>query len=121
MLKYSEIAECENRLKSWWQPETERVGVILPSLDIVEVQNLADDPTDNFRIKEEDLKGAVATWHTHPSGHPNLSISDYYFFRHWSDLAHFILGSTKSRCYVVSNNHVFQVDEEADYPPRPSG
>jgi proteasome lid subunit RPN8/RPN11 len=74
----------------------ERCGLILKDGTIVEIDNVAEDRTNSYRMKAEDvvffLPNTVATWHTHPDTDPNLSGEDYAGFLAWPDLRHHIIG-----------------------------
>ena len=122
MLSFSEIQKFRKKLTAFLTGEVERCGIITAQGEIVECQNLAEDPRDAFRFREEDLKGAIATWHTHPSTTGNLSVKDYIFFKSWPNYTHFTISSDGVWCYIMDEQlRVIQVDEEDDYPARPFG
>lgn len=120
MLSYSEIQEYKKKLFGQWKPGDERLGVFRNG-ELFETVNQAEDPEKFFEFLEEDLEGAEATWHTHPQSNANLSIEDFWFFKSWSNLVHFIVSNTEVRCYLVFKGLVYSVDAEEDYPPRPPG
>ena len=92
-----------------------------PALEIKETENLAIDPREMFQIPEEALQGAVATWHTHPSGSANLSIPDFWFFKFWHSMVHFVIYRGEVKAYAVLNGVVHHFDAEDDISPRSSG
>jgi proteasome lid subunit RPN8/RPN11 len=85
--------------------DKERVGIILQSGEIVELENICSDPENAFELKSRDLlrleDEAVATWHTHPNASSNLSVDDYQAFRNWPRLKHYVIGVDGVRCFVV--------------------
>ena len=121
MLTFSELETFKTRLEGFWEPGEERCGIVDLNLEIVEVQNRAEDPENTFAFQLEDLEnGAKATWHTHPSTSANLSIPDYRFFQSWPEMLHFIVGAEEVRCYQVLDGIVYCVEDEEDYSPRES-
>lgn len=92
--------------------------MIKPHLEILETKNLSPNPETEFEFDEEDLKGVSATWHTHPVTSSNLSLPDYYFFRAWGNLVHFIICSSEVACYTTVNKHLVIIDEAEDLPAR---
>lgn len=95
--------------------------MITPKGEILEKPNRSSTPELLFEFHEDDLAGAVATWHTHPTTTANLSIDDYRFFQSWPNFTHFIVSTTEVWCYVTSKQLVYLIDDEADFPSRPSG
>lgn len=99
-----------NKLLDYYEGDNERVGFILKSGEIVEVENVAEDPTCGFDVRPEDLikyeDEAVATWHTHPGKDANLSLEDMEAFVSWPDWIHYIVGERDVRAYVVKNGMV---------------
>jgi proteasome lid subunit RPN8/RPN11 len=97
-------------LKDYFFGEFERVGFILKSGEIVEVENICDDPRNGFEVKGEDLlkyaDEAAATWHTHPNTSKVLSVNDYESFLGWPHLKHYIVGVDGIACYVVKDEEV---------------
>jgi hypothetical protein len=110
-------------LKASFQPGPEICGIIQNG-EVKQKSNIADNPNDAFKFEEKDLDcaGIQATWHTHPRTVINLSVDDYYFFKSWPHLAHFIISNDSVWCYLIDDQlRVIQVDEEDDLPIRPYG
>ena len=88
----------------------ERVGFILKSGEIVEVPNVCAKPEEGFDVSGEDIvkyaDTSVATWHTHPGGNNNLSVSDFNTFLNWPELDHYIVGTNGVRRYYVEQGEV---------------
>lgn len=88
----------------------ERVGFILRSGEIVEVENICPQPTEGFEVRGEDLlryhDEVVATWHTHPGKDSCLSASDYHGFRNYPYWDHYIIGVDGIQKYVVRSGRV---------------
>jgi proteasome lid subunit RPN8/RPN11 len=88
----------------------ERCGFVLKSGRVVEVKNIAPDPTTGYRVDprktiewiSKKRSPAVATWHTHPAGDPNLSHEDYATFLGWPDMTHYIVGRRDGKPHVVA-------------------
>ena len=120
MLQYSKLLECKTRLRPFWQPQIERCGVIRQG-EIIETPNIHPAPWDNFEFQQADLTGAEATWHSHPASSANLSIADYWFFKSWPKLLHFIISEREVRCYSVLENTVRNLDEADDHSAWVSG
>ena len=119
MLTFSELETFKTRLEGFWEPGEERCGIVDLNLEIVEVQNRAEDPENTFAFQLKDLENGVkATWHSHPVTTANLSIDDYRFFQAWPEMLHFIIGVDGVRCYQVHDGIVYYVEDEADYSPR---
>lgn len=99
----------------------ERVGFIKNNGEIVEVENVAEDPESGFAVQTGqliELDGQIkASWHTHPGQHSNLSMEDYYTFKAWPHLAHYILGQDGIRCYTVRNGSVILEDSSSTRAP----
>lgn len=76
----------------------ERCGLILKDGSIVEIDNIAEDPTNSYEMNPEQLLPYIeadtvaSTWHTHPSSDPVLSGADREGFLAWPDLGHCIIG-----------------------------
>lgn len=88
--------------------DLERVGFIRANGEIVEVENIAREPTTSFAVSARDLlrfedEDVVATWHTHPAAGSNLSSDDVAGFMAWPKLKHYVVGTDGVRCYVVKN------------------
>jgi len=98
------------QLSEFLNSEAERVGFVLKSGEIVEVDNVCHDPANGFDVRGEDIlrfaRDAEATWHTHPGGDCNLSPNDYETFISWPELAHWIVAPNGVRRYVVNNGAV---------------
>lgn len=100
----------------------ERVGFILADGSIVEVENVAPNPLDEFDVCSEDLmtfaEKAVATWHTHPGAKGNLSADDYLAFLGWPNLEHYVIGCDGIHQYsVTSDGTVTEAYDHATNPP----
>lgn len=93
----------------------ERVGFILNTGEVVEVENISEKPQESFIISSESLikyeDTMVASFHTHPNGTSNLSSDDYIAFRGWPDLKHFIIGKDGISCYIVNGSGTVLKDE----------
>lgn len=91
----------------------ERCGFVTQRGRVIEVRNVASDPTKAFRIDPKETikwlaKGAVATWHTHPHTDSNLSGEDYSCFLLWDDLTHYVVSRDHVATYVVEDGLVVQ-------------
>lgn len=103
----NKIETIKKLLRDYYEPnvEYERVGFIRPNNYIVEVPNISDLPRESFNVsaevieKEVEENKAIGTWHTHPKGLANLSYLDYYSYKSYPELYHFIVGSDKTKCY----------------------
>lgn len=88
----------------------ERCGFILKSGEIVEVQNRSDDPANSYKVSLEDIEKyedeAAATWHTHPGGTKNLSVSDFYTFLGWPLWEHYIIAPNGVQKYYVEDGEL---------------
>lgn len=82
----------------------ERCGLVLKNGTIVEIENVADDKTNSYRMNPKGvlpfLDQLAETWHTHPDSDPNLSGEDYSGFLAWPDLVHNIIGLRAGRVVV---------------------
>ena len=110
-------------LLDFYAPEgPERVGFILLSGEMVEVENIYAAPNDGFSISTEDLIKyetlARATFHTHPGITSNLSGEDYKAFKCWPSYTHYIIGKDGVRSYSVNSGGVVICNEETDLPSR---
>lgn len=92
----------------------ERCGVVLRSGKVLQCENTHPEPAKGFRINavellkhEDDL---VGTWHTHPGQTAVLSEEDYFGFRQWPDLTHYIVGTNGVRAYRIVDNLAERVD-----------
>lgn len=99
-------------LADFYPGEKERVGFILKDGSIVEVDNIAPEPTKGFDVRAEDIiryhEEVAATWHTHPGGSNNLSPGDADMFREWSGLTHYIIGENGVASYRVRYGRVLR-------------
>lgn len=86
------------------------MGFILKTGEIVEVENICDDPENGFEIRGEDLlkyiDDVVAAWHTHPGKDSNLTVGDHQSFLNYKDWRHYIVGTDGVTCYVVEDGKV---------------
>lgn len=84
----------------------ERCGLVLKDGSIVEIENIAEDKTNSYKMNPEGvlpfLDHLAGTWHTHPDGDPNLSGEDYSGFLAWPDLEHSIIGLRDRKAVVQS-------------------
>lgn len=92
--------ELIRKLLSHWHPLTEKCGYITLEDEAIELENVHTDPKHGFQL-EEIPKGAVALWHTHPSGCSNLSVEDYHLFKSYPELLHVIVGHDTVSYYFV--------------------
>jgi len=89
----------------------ERCGLVLTDGSIVEIENVAEDKTNSYKMRPSGVvpfldKGLIAgTWHTHPDTDPNLSGEDYSGFLSWPDFEHSIIGRVDGQV-VVQNYRV---------------
>ncbi len=90
--------------------ENERVGFILKTGEIVEVENTSIEPKQAFDVSGADIVKytpiAVATWHTHPDQDSNLSFEDFQAFLNWPELEHYIIGTDGITKYIVDDGEV---------------
>ena len=108
-------------LLEYWSPVIERCGFVLPSGTIIEVPNTHPNPTTNFAFAESYFKkfdNAIATWHTHPSTGPNLSVEDYRSFLSHPEVFHYIVGDGKVWGFYVKDNRVLRY-EDSDFSGLP--
>jgi len=93
----------------------ERVGFVLNTGEVVEVDNVALQPDKAFMVSTIDLMRyediAVATWHTHPGESSNLSDMDYRAFYNWPHLKHYIIGKDGISAYVIKNGNLVKADD----------
>lgn len=94
----------------------ERVGFLMPDGEIVEVGNVAADPTQGFDVSGADLMRyamrATASWHTHPGEPANLSTRDYESFLAWPGLEHFIIGCDGIAHFYIEDGEVIAVEDD---------
>ncbi len=98
------------KLSDLWNDTAERCGFILKSGEIVEVDNIAEDPKNEFEVSEADFEkyyaNAVASWHSHTDDFSNLSLSDYYTFLSLPEWDHWIVSKYKSVKFSVKSECV---------------
>lgn len=90
----------ETKLLSFWSPSVERCGYVNLNNEIFELPNIHEDKKNGFELAEIPPE-AVALWHTHPSGCPNLSIEDFHLFNSLPNLLHIIVGIREVAYYFV--------------------
>lgn len=97
-------------LKNYWDSEVERCGFILKSGEVIEVRNIAQDPTKEFEVSDNDFEKyyseVAASWHTHTNDFANLSLSDYYTFLNIPEWDHWIVSKFKSVKFSVQEKCV---------------
>jgi proteasome lid subunit RPN8/RPN11 len=108
-------------LNGKWDPVIERCGIITQTGEILETKNLSETPELTFEFEPTVLEGVLGSWHSHPTTSANLSIDDFWFFKSWPSISHFIISSDEVRCYVDFKHQIHLVHAEKDYPSRPSG
>lgn len=90
------------------QSTIEACGFVLKDGSLLQVDNVAKNPEENFQVSEEDLDlyeaQAVATWHTHLNGTCNLSVEDYMCFLVFPQLEHYIYDGGRLATYTVQDN-----------------
>lgn len=95
-----DVNSLNGKLISYWHPLLEKCGYITLENEVVELPNVHLDPKNGFQLNEVP-KEAVALWHTHPSGCPNLSVEDYHLFKSYPKLLHTIVGREDVAYYFV--------------------
>lgn len=107
-----------NSLLFFLEGTKERVGVVLKSLNPVELENVCRDPEEGFEVDASELLAffddVVATWHTHPGASCNLSVGDHQCFLNYPELRHYIVGTDGVAEYYVEDGKVLRVDDEAE-------
>jgi proteasome lid subunit RPN8/RPN11 len=97
-----------------YEGDKERCGFILKTGEIVECENICEQPTEGFDFRGEDLvlytPVAAASWHTHPGEDSNLSAGDFHSFINWPELEHYIIGNDGVTKYVVADGDVLVAD-----------
>lgn len=97
-------------LKTYWNDKVERCGFILKSGEVVEVKNIAQDPTREFEVSDKDFEKyyseVAASWHTHINDFANLSLSDYYTFLNIPEWEHWVVSKFKSVKFKVQDQSV---------------
>ena len=66
----------DSKLLPFWNSHQERCGYVDLNNNVFELPNIHEDKKNGFELAEIPPE-AVALWHTHPSGCPNLSIEDF--------------------------------------------
>lgn len=93
----------------------ERVGFVLTTGEIVEVENICVHSDNGFEVSGQDLikyhDQVVATWHTHPGKGSNLSTNDWYGFRNYPEWLHLIIGTDGVSSFRVEKGRVL-VDQK---------
>lgn len=95
-------------LETLLQPDDneERCGVVLKDGTIVEIENLAEDKTNSFRMNPSAVLALLdmieATWHTHPHSDPTLSGDDHACFTAWPGLIHHVIGRRNNEVKVLT-------------------
>lgn len=103
-----------NSLLEYWNSVVERCGVILEDGSIIELPNSAENQAEDFSFPRsyfEKYPTTVATWHTHPTGNPNLSVNDYKSFLTLPDLFHYVVGDGIVWAFYVRENKVFLYED----------
>lgn len=105
----------ENLLE-YWSPVVERCGIILDSGEIIELPNTHASPTTHFSFDTSYFKhpNVVASWHTHPSTGPNLSVDDYLAFLGHPEVFHYIVGGGKVWGFYIKDKRVLRY-EDSDF------
>lgn len=104
-----------NFLLDYWNSLVERCGVILEDGKIVELVNSHQAPDQGFAFPPstfEENPTAVATWHTHPDGNPNLSVPDYHSFLTKPTLFHYIAGDGKVWGFYIQEDKVLRYEDD---------
>lgn len=104
------MSDIDTQLLDMWRPFVEHCGFVLQDGTIVEVPNIHPLPHNGFHISlsavEKYDSVASATWHTHPTTGPNLSVEDYYCFLAYPRLRHYIIAKKEAWCFYVENGTV---------------
>lgn len=99
----------------------ERCGVILTDGSILELDNIHPDPNNGFAMDPTllDTTGVVASWHTHPTTGPNLSIADFKAFKSYPHLLHYVVAETEIWCFGISGDILLAYDNyHSTRPPQ---
>lgn len=91
------------QLQTYWKPQVERCGYVDLDNNIIEVDNIHENPKEGFELATLPAE-AIALWHTHPSGCPNLSVADYHLFASLPKLIHAIIGQAEVVLYFVDTD-----------------
>lgn len=107
----------------------ERCGIITVTGEILELQNISAKPESEFSMESGPLEHAdtIATWHTHPTSGPNLSVADYRAFRAYPALVHYVVSPSEIWCFGMAgdilvrrkNTLKARQENDFDYPARP--
>ena len=99
-----------NLLLKFYEGSRERVGFVLDTGEIVEVENICEDAENGFEVRGSDLmlyiESAKATWHTHPGESCNPSKGDYQSFLNYPNLDHYIVGKDGISRHIVVDGRV---------------
>ena len=91
----------------------ERVGLVLADGSVIELENVALNPEREFEASPADMVkhdgNTIATWHTHTSGPPRLSVNDVDGFLMWPHLQHWIVTPEGITGFKVENGAVFNL------------
>lgn len=107
----------------------ERCGIITITGDIIELKNISPNPDSEFAMESGPLEDThtCATWHTHPTSGPNLSVADYRAFVAYPVLAHYVVSPSEIWCFEMAgdilvrrkNTLKARQENDFDYPARP--
>lgn len=94
----------------YWSRHAERCGFVLADNSIIEVENIAEDPTTQFEISQEVFENyestAIATWHSHTATNSNLSLEDYATFLALPEFTHWIISKNRVVSFIVEDGAV---------------
>lgn len=97
-------------LRTYWSDRVERCGFILTNGQVIEVENVANNPETEFEIAEsvfnEYADEIKATWHTHTGTNANLSLEDYLTFLAFPEYQHWIVSAKKTVLFGIEENSV---------------
>ena len=93
----------DSKLLPFWNSRQERCGYVDLNNNVFELPNIHEDKNNCFELAEIPPE-AVALWHTHPSGCPNLSIEDFHLFISLPHLLHIIVGIREIAYYFVDTD-----------------
>jgi proteasome lid subunit RPN8/RPN11 len=93
----------DSKLLPFWNSHQERCGYVDLNNNVFELPNIHEDKKNGFELAEIPPE-AVALWHTHPSGCPNLSIEDFHLFNSLPHLLHIIVGIREIAYYFVDTD-----------------
>jgi len=102
------------KLHSYWVPDIERCGFVLTTGEILEAENIHNNPAEEFEICPSEFESytdrVAAVWHSHPITNANLSLADYDTFDNFRNLTHIIVGQHEVISYKFKNS-VLLIDE----------